>query len=80
MSADIEPLPGLEWGAKASAGDAFSRVGNDDPFFAMWIDSDGTFRYSKTDLTAQQYATFAIAVQTMAERVFQDVIGIEDEE
>lgn len=49
--ATVDPLPGINWNAKAAAGDALQRVSEDAPFIAIWVDSDGILRMSQAGMT-----------------------------
>ena len=85
MSADIEPLRqqgGKGWGAKAAAGDALSRVPNEAPFIACWIELDEKgeeiMRWSKANIGFQQYSFMALALMEFAQSCVRQAMEKEE--
>lgn len=72
--ATVDPLDtktGKTWGSKGAAGDALSRVPNEAPFIAIWIETDAngesSVKWSKANLTYHGYSTMAIALLEFAQ-------------
>ena len=67
MTATIDPIdPSIPWSAEAAAGYALSCVGHSTPFLALWIDEQGTIRWSKANLSFQNQSEIASIVQAMS--------------
>jgi len=63
--ADIETLEGIPWSSKAAAMDASARVDHKQPFLAIWVDDDGSFHWSKANMTFTAMALIAACVSGM---------------
>ena len=66
MPSNIEPIsPNIHWSSKAAATHAADMVEHDTPFLALWVDKDGTPRWSKANMTFEAQAQLSALLSAM---------------